>query len=211
MEAIFSKNTNTAFSNIPDLIIYICLAFYYEFAEWDTKYKSKYMEIINTIITNKHIDYQTACFSTICCGKYSYHWKFMIEKTVDNPHTDPWNNSFGIWKINKQITNIDESIDTCFLEHGSGYAFISSIARLTDTSKAGWPCINGQTDEEITKYAQPCAEGDIIEMHLELKQLTLSYKINGQDYGIAFKDIEQTEYKAAIWVGGEASAIKLLD
>ena len=212
MESIFSKNTNTDFYTIPDLIIYICLAFYYELAEWDIKYKSKGLQIKNTIITTTSYSYQTACLSTICNGQYNYYWKFMIEQTIDKVHTDPWNNLFGIWKINKQITNINELTDACFTdENGSGYAFISSVAKLTDASVEGDYCINGETDGELTKYAQPCVAGDIIEMYLDLKQLTLSYKINGKDYGIAFKDIEQTEYRAAIWVGGEGSAIKLLD
>ena len=56
-----------------------------------------------------------------------------------------------------------------------------------------------------SKYGVRCKNGDIIEMILNLNTLCLSYKINEKNYGTAFKNIENTSYRAAItfFVNGE--------
>ena len=46
-------------------------------------------------------------------------------------------------------------------------------------------------------YGRTCVDGDIVEMILNLYDLTLSYKINNKDYSKAF-DVEKTSYRAAI-------------
>ena len=113
----------------------------------------------------------------------------------------------GVWKVQ----NGDPTTNQCFTdtEHGS-YAFISSYGRLTDSSDLGNYVINGESDTEA-KYGIACKQGDIIEMHLDLEQFTIQYVINNKDYGFAFKNIENTKYRAAVCVDCDGNGIKLLD
>ena len=93
-----------------------------------------------------------------------------------------------------------------------GYAFISSAARLTDASSPGNYSCNGAIGKvSAAEYGQICVAGDVIEMHLDLKHLTLKYDINNIEYGIAFENIEECEYKAAVCIEGEGYSIRLLD
>ena len=94
----------------------------------------------------------------------------------------------------------------------SGYAFISSCGRLSDSSRPGTYCVGNVSgyDSEVAKYGIPCVEGDIIEMELDLNNLTIKYIINGKDYGIAFNNIENCNYRAAVTIDGGGSSITLL-
>ena len=45
-----------------------------------------------------------------------------------------------------------------------------------------------------------CTDGDIVEMILNLDECTLRFKVNDIHYGVPFKDIEKTRYRAAIFM-----------
>ena len=49
---------------------------------------------------------------------------------------------------------------------------------------------------KLKDYGVKIKDGDIIEMILNLIDLTLSYKINNTDYGKAY-DVDKTSYKVA--------------
>lgn len=49
-------------------------------------------------------------------------------------------------------------------------------------------------------YRNGYFEGDIVEMHLDLDKLKLSYTVNGKDYG-KVHDVQPGEYRAAISIG----------
>ena len=63
---------------------------------------------------------------------------------------------------------------------------------------------------KLKKYGNECKINDIITMILDLNNLTLSYKINDKDYGIAFADIENTEYRAAFYTDLPDTEIELV-
>ena len=52
---------------------------------------------------------------------------------------------------------------------------------------------------EDDNYGADCNTNGVIMMTLDLNKLSLSYSINGCDYGKAF-DVENTQYRAAITV-----------
>ena len=82
----------------------------------------------------------------------------------------------------------------------TAYAYIAELALLYDpTSDHG---------SAGSSYGKICGENDIVSMKLDMNDLTLSYKINNIDQGIAFK-IEKTKYKAAIYLYGN-SIIELM-
>ena len=43
-----------------------------------------------------------------------------------------------------------------------------------------------------------CKDGDILEMTLDLNARTLSYKVNDKDFGVAFSNIKQANYRLAL-------------
>ena len=50
------------------------------------------------------------------------------------------------------------------------------------------------------KYGIDCVDGDVIEMILDLTQLTLSFKINDIDYGVAYENIIKDKYRLGVWL-----------
>ena len=47
-------------------------------------------------------------------------------------------------------------------------------------------------------------------MILDLSALTLSYRVNGVDQGIAFENIERTKYRAVVSVFEMGDSVKLI-
>ena len=62
--------------------------------------------------------------------------------------------------------------------------------RAARATKAG----NGKWGDPYS-YGKTCINGDIIQMIVDLNQMTLSYKINGQAQGIAHKDVDKDTYR----------------
>ena len=47
-------------------------------------------------------------------------------------------------------------------------------------------------------------------MCLDMNALTLSYSVNGKDQGIAFRDIDQVQYKAAVYTYHRDECVQLI-
>merc|ERR1712187_712572 len=105
----------------------------------------------------------------------------------------------GIWKIQK---NIKPTTNTYFTTGGAykGYGFLASTPMLIDPVKG-----NGKFKD----YGIKCKVGDIIDMILNFDDLSLSFKINGTNYGKAF-DIKQEKYRAAAYMNCRGDVIKLI-
>lgn len=83
-------------------------------------------------------------------------------------------------------------------------------------SAYGWGAskakIDGQKAYESISYGEKCIKpNDIIEMSLDLQNMTLSYKINGNDYGVAFKDIDPCSYRLFVsFYHGKGTQLQLV-
>ena len=54
-------------------------------------------------------------------------------------------------------------------------------------------------ENRSSKYGErKCLSGDVIDMILDLEKLELSYIVNGKNFGVAFTEIEKTEYRAVV-------------
>ena len=62
----------------------------------------------------------------------------------------------------------------------------------------------------IMRYGIRCKQGDVVVMILDLNKLELKYKVNDIDYGVAYKDVEQTSYRAGISGYGAYPTYQLL-
>ena len=78
-----------------------------------------------------------------------------------------------------------------------GYGWIVNYRQLTSRTRYG---------------TRECASGDIIEMILDFNKLTLSYTVNGDinNWGIAWKNIEQTSYRAVVSANQAGDGIQFL-
>ena len=192
--------------NISKFIIYICLSFYHILDKWDINCKSQHIQIKDNVITGHNLDYQTAFLHTICKSPNKYHWRFKIE--LFNGKYASWNNLIGVYKLNdRPLPSLSVENDFVHMDN-CGYAFVSSSGELTDASSPGDYCVNGTVLN--TEFGIACKQGDTIEMTLDLTQWTIGYVINGKDYGVAFRDIEKCDYRAAVCVYGTEIAVKLL-
>eukprot|EP01084_Bolivina_argentea_P074996 136013_1 len=104
-----------------------------------------------------------------------HHWTFEICKIT---HSGDGTLLVGIWKV--QQGNIP--LNTYFTQGNSkGYSFSPELATLSATK-------DGKTG--AIKYGEVCKSGAIVEMILNFNELSLSYVINGKNYGKAY-DIAQ--------------------
>ena len=88
-----------------------------------------------------------------------------------------------------------------FTANERGYAFIGNLARLTKDRGHG-------TGRE---YGCPFVnEGDIIEVYLSLEERTLSYRIIGVGFGVAFDCLDKKRYCLAVTFCGNGNQIELM-
>ena len=183
--------------HIPQGLILLCILFYgNDVDEWDPEFVGKFMQLSNRTITNNSWSMSCAyCKRIIKCGRFQ--WKFRIDECGNGSMFDG-KFMIGIWKIKdkKPLTN------TYFTVGGNqGYGFDPCDTVLTEKE-------SGRTIGR--KYGTQCKNGTIIEMILDLNDLTLRYIMDGVDYGKAF-DVERCEYRAAVYLMADGDSITLLE
>ena len=207
-------SSDDTFHKVSTLILYVCLSFYYVYDEWDPDHKSTHMLVEGDTVTNMYQSddihdlhmYGTIHLKNICKPPNKYEWRFQIIKYDKNNLA--WNNLFGVQKVGTTCLDYDGS-QHFISTRKCGYGFISSCGKLSDASSAGCYGVNNKYNPDAYKYGKECVAGDIIEMHLDLEKLQLSYVINGRDYGVAFQ-VEKTEYTAAVTIDWKGNSIQLL-
>ena len=60
-------------------------------------------------------------------------------------------------------------------------------------------------------YGISASTNDIVTMHLNMDTSTLRYSVNDQDQGIAFDNIDKTEYKAAVYLFASGTEVELIE
>eukprot|EP01084_Bolivina_argentea_P289424 496999_1 len=175
---------------IPSEIVKICLLFYVLIEQWDEKCKSKDIRIDGDTIEKikTHISWQRSAYLSNTATEGIHCWRFKIDQYSGN-----WT-MLGVWKI-KCKPMVPEKF--CTANYHSTYAYIISKGSKT---------VDGGNEYS---YGIECKNGDVVEMELDLKQLTLSYKVNDKDYSVAY-EIEKASYKAVATLVGSGSKITLL-
>ena len=184
-------------------IIDIVLCFYYLNDKWDDKCKAGNMKLIdeNKIQINRSFCCGSALLTnTVSDGLFS--WKFKIIELSDEIN-------FGIYKLNH-----DPSFQTSGRFFIPNNAYTIEATNCSSTKSLTGNLMNpSQGSYSVLKpYGKKCEVGDIYEMILDCHQWTLSFKVNDTDYGVAFSNIEETKYKAAIFMYsyGKGGCIELL-
>ena len=180
--------TISSYYNIPISIIYIILAFYYEYEQFDINDSNLELSDDGKIINvskemtahwcNAYGKIGIESLSGVCC-----YWTIKCIKKTNNMF-------IGISTHRNMSFTWQYQYDRLF------YALFS-CGELRST--------NGST-ETSKPFAERYGEGDTVTMDLNLKKKELSFDINGKKYGVAFKDIRcdtETKYYLAISATGQ--------
>ena len=177
--------------SIPSLVSYWCLLFYYikecfDAAKSDPN--SSYSKD-NTLAIKSSRGSQGCIFLTQVVNQGVHKWKFKLVSIQNYAVT------IGVWKGDK--TDNTHRISADGFSQGRCYAYIVNH------------CICTPGDGEVRRYEygkKNCKSGDEVEMVLDLNKRELSYSVNDKALGIAFKNIQQTSYRAvlSIWKTGDA-------
>ena len=174
---------------IPALVIHWCLLYYHIKEQFDPENCSDFFKLSNNNSVASQIQDHTegvALLSKVVSSGI-HRWRFKLNE---------YNDSFayiGVFKAqHKPKWNQDIGSGTYYT--GKCYAWSIFSANKGPGDSGDWD-----------KFGEKIKIGDIIEMTLDLNKFELKYNIKGKDYGAAFKNIEQTSYRAI--VGGEHGGV----
>ena len=179
--------------NIPKEIIFICILFYgNETEEWDSKYISKYMEVSGKTLKQTR-DGMGSSFGKLVIDSGVFKWRLKINECQ----------KYGFILGIRAVDDKAEHLSTCmwFTDGGfhNGYGWKSSTTRLS----------NNRGMLLGDEYGVEPSNGSIIEMILDLQNLTLSYIIDGKNYGKAF-DIKKCKYRLGLYMRMKGDTLTLL-
>ena len=179
------------YSNIPCLVSYWCLLFYYIKECFDVAKSDPHSSYSkDATLAIKNSGGSPGCiFLTQVVNQGVHKWKFKLIAIQNYAVT------IGVWKGDK--TDNTHRISADAFSQSRCYAYIVNH------------CICTPGDSSGRRYGygtKNCQSGDQIEMILDLNKHQLSYSVNDTALGIAFKDIQQTCYRAvlSIWKTGDA-------
>ena len=195
---------------VPEEIIQLCLIYYLIFEEWDENCKGHYINIVDV---SKRIfkctvnNYQSILASQVC-SKGLHHWTLkLLEYThrVDDNKTN-WNNVVGV-------------VDTDLLKDINYNTYLGCYDAKTIYFYIGWldsqnhaTTYDSRRGEQHKEYGESFKKADdVIDVYLDLNEGTLSYGINGTDYGVAFDDVDvDKEYRLFLIISGEGTSFQIL-
>ena len=178
-------------SNIPSSIIDLCIVFSYLLFEWDLQTMGAYMEANEETLLVHHTkdEGSNICSKTILDANAIYIFKIKV-----------FLHAFGLFGI----TNADQFANKlkwyCFaLDAEDGYGCGGS---------SGWKYKSDRRQHAL--YASK--PEDLVEMTFDKTKGTLSYKVDGTDYGIAWANIDiDKDYKFAAYMWSKSESFQVID
>ena len=182
--------------DIPKEIINVIMIYFYEPRdEWNNDYNESAIKIIDK--------YTAKCIKQTCAAVYGdkvmkpgkvFKWKiWLIEYQRNSNDHSPY---IGVIKdsqfiLKKRIHDLYTSLDN------DGYILCSGKEKLLRPTRK--------------IYGEPFVNiGNVMELTLNLKNFTVSYNINGTDYGIAFDNIDEHNYRLFCCLAGKGNAVQFI-
>ena len=197
-----SMPKDIVYYTIPKLIIYWCLLYFHQQDTFDPQNCSTNFELSmdNTLVTNikKSGRGASAYLSEKVKNGAVHRWRFQVFPLSKKAMT------IGVWKTKYPIS----TTSSYFITRG----FCKSYGWIITGNKLSKGDVNELTiNNKRKRYGKRiCVGGDIIDMILDLDRKELRYMRNEEDYGVAFENIEDTEYVAAIDMSGEQDLIQII-
>ena len=189
--------------NIPELVIHWILLFYFIGEEFDTErsHKEYIISDDNRIMRCRKDENVTYLIYGMAYLKNAvsegiHKWTFKCL----NVNNDDWFDAIGVWKT--KATSMDEHIRVDDFDDNQGYGWTFNYQEITTVA--------GSFSRHIRYGKRKCLTGDIIDMILDLEKLEIRFIVNEEDWGVAFQNIEKTEYKAVVSANIELDAIELI-
>ena len=171
--------------NIPEPIILLFALFYISNAEWDLSILSNYIKVSgdnNEYVENMEDideDWKSIFGKRICCGYGKYEWNLEIVESSSSNNN--WNIMVGIIKNDARFCM--KARDRSAFEKFTSIGIVGSERGIVE-----WWIVNRKYGEKFEKV------GDTIKVILDLDNLTLSYTINGTDYGPAIDSTNSYDF-----------------
>eukprot|EP01083_Nonionella_stella_P150732 480643_1 len=177
--------------------------------KWDSHLKSKYIEIEGDDVKTTAL---ISC-NELYCRSMGFGGCILYENAVFGTkiiYGWPWCQKYR-WKIQMVHANATSQIHwrDCFFGVISedynrwcayGYCHRSGYRYHPEPSKV--------SNDDV--YGPILKAGDIIEFELDLEHKTLQYYVNGTDLGIAWNNLENSNYRLIVTMGCKGEEIKLL-
>ena len=184
---------------IPTLVIHWCLLYFYSIERFAVFGKNMFsVDVDGKIIKSLSARY-AAAFLTEIVDEGVHRWNFQVIKHRAKNCTI----HVGVWK-NKFTPNISSLIS----KKGKSYCYLISHGSLSFGDKDdSW----GGNDSFRAAKRWRCDEGDVVEMILDLNKLELRYIIpDVAGEIVAFTEIENTAYRAAIGIFNSKDSIEFI-
>ncbi len=179
-------------------IVDICIAFYwgYEWCEDKSLFESDLFKIEGDIVTKlKSTNGNIFLDNVMSSGVHTYSFRFIGDK-----HLVFDDGIIGITPDNKASNVVLHGTPFILTKEANSYGF--GTAECTKAGIKDW----GSPDS----YGKESKGGDIIEMIVDLDNMTLRYTINGEDQGIAHKDLDPNTYRVAVYLYDQDCKIELI-
>ena len=181
---------------IPPLIIHWIILYYHIQEEFDVNcYEMKKYELNenNTVIKQKELFALGSAYMKKIAKSGIHRWKFKMINCAGMGYV-----TIGVWKNNHKpcinASTFEKSVA------GKSYGWIANAKVATD----------GDDDDRHRYGSREACSGDVIEMILNLNKREIRYCVNGEDFGVAFSDIEATQYKAVVSTNGATQSVEFI-
>ena len=166
---------------IPNIIIDLCLLFYFQYDEWSETDKSDNIHIENKIATQTANDKWDTIFLSNILSAGKHYYKFKIQR--DKRGSVLADLYIGIFPIKPpQLLPLTSYISTNI----GCYYILPTLGYFRSNGK------------QINHYFPAFEHGQtIIEMFIDFDVLEIKFSVNGKDCGKADK-IQKTEYRGAV-------------
>ena len=189
-------------SNYPQLIKYLVLIYSNQQDKFDPAATYEELQIDgNTLIDTKNDGILYDGHVSYLMNVVSY-WKHIWKFKYNTKSNDGCDSQIGVWKT----TSADPELDAYWIDNTTNDDKCTGYAISINGSKTNPQSIDYWSDDKFTPRIK---SGDIIEMILDLKKLTLIFKINNE-IKVTFTDIENTSYRAAVLIERGIQSFTLL-
>ena len=187
---------DNVYYTIPTLVIHWILLYYFVREQFDEDNKSRHYSISEDKMTTTREKLGGGAVYLTNIAKNGVHeWTFKLRKC----NTLNYYFVIGVWKNQHPVKTNYNLYGREVMKYSYGWV-------INYNRKTG--------DEEGTYWIRygldKCKTDDIVVMILDLNEKTLSYKVNEVSYGVAFENIEDTEYKAVISTNWTEDSIELI-
>eukprot|EP01084_Bolivina_argentea_P174713 302630_1 len=174
----------------------LCFDYFLVWEEWDPLYIGKSIQCNGSIIKTTAMSWYTGCYGKQIIGPNTIiSWTIKLIKF--GGYGNLFNSRYGIIRDDGENMKVLSDFNP-FYDNEQGYAFTASMDHQINPGYKRY-------GEEFNKC------GSIMKIILDTVKWTLSFNINGNDYGVAFKNIKKQNYRLCVLLLQRNTEIELVE